>query len=967
MIGVTKIANAGVALNYYSERDDYYREGGGAPAAFVGRGAAELGLSGDMTSRKQAQAFADLLANGGGRKGGIAAKHTPGWDVTFSAPKSASVAALVGGDDRLVAAHERAVARALAHIEQHAIVTRQRGTDGKGYEWRHGTGLIAATFRHATSREVDPQLHTHTVIVNATRDPATWELRALDSRELYRAQSEAGAIYTTELAAQCRALGYAVDFRIDANGHPQFELADVPPAIREQFSKRSAAIDTALAAVDKDRATASPAAKQAAAMATRAAKEHVDHATLRGRWQEEARSRDWEPTQRPLTLPPEQDPAKVAAAAVRQAAEHLAERDARFSARALEHEARLFAESRANDDQIRAAIAMLSEKGELQHRDVQERAAGGRRESATGFTTRTGVELEKKMLSTAQNLSDRRVCVCPRNATSWHRQRFAQDAIANQERISGRAFTIEQRAATTAILTDHTQLHILHGHAGTAKTSSVLACVRNSAEIQGFHVRALAPTNDAAQKLGDSIHSRHATVASHLAHEPRREVGPTGEYKREMWIVDEAGMLSAKDMKALLQKAEQTGATVVLAGDTKQLGSVEAGAALEQLRDTFGSVDLTDIKRQKNEQLREAVYDALRGDAKAALSKVPTVEIKDRDGRVAEITRLYMERSPEQRKETLVLAPGKDDRAQINEAIREARRDRGELGRETTVDTLQKSDLTRAERKQAGRYQPGMVIEASRSFSLGPMKGERGEVVGVEKGKVAVAYASGQVWRFDPRKTTAIEVYEGRRDLRVAEGDKLVAKGAIEANEANGNKPTTIKNGTQLDVVKVRDDAIIVRNRDGMEYAIGRNAQLDYAYAQTVHQAQGQDYAHILVHAESKRENLQTLATLYVMISRARESGVIVSDDIKKLVETLERNVGANAVALLRDGEQVTTAPYQLGHLAQYQADQQAHATPPAMPSTPALEQAPPEPQPQHEPTPAPTPDRDRDDGPSWS
>ncbi|EQD38417.1 TrwC protein, partial [mine drainage metagenome] len=232
--------------------------------------------------------------------------------------------------------------------------------------------------------------------------------------------------------------------------------------------------------------------------------------------------------------------------------------------------------------------------------------------------------------------------------------------------------------------------------------------------------------------------------------------------------------------------------------------------------------------------------------------------------------RLYMSRSAEQRASTIVLAPGKDDRQQINEAIRAARQDRGELGRETEICTLIKSDMTRAERRDAARYQPGVIVEAGRRFMLGPQKGERCEVVGVAKGKVIARMSDGREWKFDPRKTSNFQVYDEARTLRVAEGDRLIARGAIEAEGADG-KPVRITNGTALDVVRVTDGGVVVRDNHQQEFEIGRTAQVDYGYALTTHQAQGQEYAHAIAHAESSRENLTSLASLYVTLSRAKD------------------------------------------------------------------------------------------------
>ena len=917
MITVSKIKNAGAALQYYSERDDYYREGGGAPAAFYGRGAEKLGLSGAMETRRDAQHFADVLS---GKATGKEARHTPGWDVTFSAPKSVSVAALVYGDRRLIDAHDRAVRAALAHIEKHAIVTRQRGVDGSGYEWRDGD-MVAAVFRHSTSREQDCQLHSHCAIANTTRDPQTGVWRAIDSRELYRIQREASAIHASEFAADARALGYEVSWKINAEGHIEWGIEGIPSELVELHSKRSAQVEAALEARGLDRATASSDAKQAAALTTRADKEILDHGVLAGRWRDEARALGYDPDREPpagawLDPAAQRDAAE---AAVKQATAHLSERDARFSFRSLEHEARLFSQGRADGDQIRTAIAELTRRGELEQRAVQVRAAGGRREPGAGFTTRAGISTERKMLQSAQRLADRRAFLGPTDATRGHRDRVADAVIRHQEAFAGRAFSPEQRAATTAILTSGRSLHVLHGHAGTAKTSSVLAAVRNAATAEDYKVRALAPTNSAAEKLGGSLLLKGQTVSSWISgdHSAPR---PGAQPQRELWVVDEAGMISARDMQRLLEKADRERATVILAGDTAQLGSVEAGQAFEQIRDAHGSADLTDIKRQRNELLRSAVYDALRGDAKAALAKVPVTELKTREARVAEITRLYMARPADERLETVVLAPGKDDRLQINAAIREARQARGELGRETTITSLVKSDMTRAQQRDAARYQPGMVVEAGRRFLHGPQKGERCEVTGVEKGKVVARMSDGREWRFDPRKTSSFQVYDEARTLKAAEGDRLITRGAIEAESADG-KAVRIQNGSALEVARVADGAVIVRDDNKQEFAIGRVAQVDYGYAQTVHQAQGQDYAHVIAHAESSRENLSSIASMYVTLSRAKDGATVVTDSRDKLAAALEANAGRKATAREMAHE---PAPYPLGQLAEHQREIEA-------------------------------------------
>ena len=165
---VSALSSAGQAASYY-EADDYYAEGSMAPSEWFGEAAEKLGLSGEVDREKFAELLEGRIAGqqlGTTRDGKV--EHRPGWDITLSAPKSVSIMAEVAGDKRLIKAHGAAVKVALAHIEKHMAATRVR----QGGEVRREAtdNLAIATFRHATSRAQDPQLHTHSVIINATQD-----------------------------------------------------------------------------------------------------------------------------------------------------------------------------------------------------------------------------------------------------------------------------------------------------------------------------------------------------------------------------------------------------------------------------------------------------------------------------------------------------------------------------------------------------------------------------------------------------------------------------------------------------------------------------------------------------------------------------------------------------------------------------------------------------------------------------
>ncbi|GBR29635.1 hypothetical protein AA11826_0503 [Komagataeibacter oboediens DSM 11826] len=233
---LSALTNAAQAASYY-EADDYYAEGGLAPSEWQGKGAEALKLQGaaehDQFSRLLEGRVADQQL-GATRDGEIA--HRPGWDLTFSAPKSVSILAEVAGDRRLVEAHERAVRTTLGLAETHFAATRIR-EDGEVR--RETTGnLVIATFRHGTSRALDPQLHSHNIILNMTQDDSG-QWRSLEPRAFYQLQKQLGAIYRQELAGEVQRLGYA----IDRGKESSFEIAGLDAATLEAFSQRSQAID----------------------------------------------------------------------------------------------------------------------------------------------------------------------------------------------------------------------------------------------------------------------------------------------------------------------------------------------------------------------------------------------------------------------------------------------------------------------------------------------------------------------------------------------------------------------------------------------------------------------------------------------------------------------------------------------------------------------------------------------------
>jgi conjugative relaxase-like TrwC/TraI family protein len=190
MLSISNVQNTKAAAEYYEIKDDYYTASGAKAAGkWSCNGAATLGLQGSV----QHEQFIDLL-NGrlpDGRAIHRAADgHRAGVDLTFSAPKSVSLMALLVGDERVAEAHAKAVDKAMKIAEERAGF--RATSDGVTTHQRSGN-LVVAQFSHELSRACDPQLHTHCVVLNMTRRP-DGEWRALDNEPLYRAKMLLGAI-----------------------------------------------------------------------------------------------------------------------------------------------------------------------------------------------------------------------------------------------------------------------------------------------------------------------------------------------------------------------------------------------------------------------------------------------------------------------------------------------------------------------------------------------------------------------------------------------------------------------------------------------------------------------------------------------------------------------------------------------------------------------------------------------------
>jgi conjugative relaxase-like TrwC/TraI family protein len=462
----------------------------------------------------------------------------------------------------------------------------------------------------------------------------------------------------------------------------------------------------------------------------------------------------------------------------------------------------------------------------------------------------------------------------------------AAAAIKAQEKKTGHKFNEGQVAATKAILTEKDKITLIQGYAGTAKTSSCLDAAAQQMKERGYRVFAMAPTNSAATTLGESIKADSCTVASHLNKCERAGAEPAG---KQVWIVDEASMLSTVDMQRLLAAGETHNAKIVLVGDVQQLGSVAAGAAFRQLQEQsdLKTYKLDEIVRQSNDELKDAIYDSIKGDIKGSLDKMDVQEIEKREDRVAAIASDYAKLTPDERSKTIVITPGRDDRALVNEAIREELKKDGTLtGEAKTITTLQDKGMTDVEKKLAVSYSAGDIILDKTGYA---------KVVEIDRdhNKIIVEREDGPRQTLDPAKTKGLSSFtESVREIRV--GDKLQSTG--------NDKKRGITKGDALTVQKIEGNQITCKTDSGKTVAIDASKtadrHVDHGYSTTTYPSQGKTCDRVFIHAESHRANLQTQQNHYVAASRAKVEARVYTNNAAKLAAQLEKNTGQKETAI---------------------------------------------------------------------
>ncbi|MFT3792405.1 MAG: MobF family relaxase [Rudaea sp.] len=511
-----------------------------------------------------------------------------------------------------------------------------------------------------------------------------------------------------------------------------------------------------------------------------------------------------------------------------------------------------------------------------------------------------GYDIESRKESILRIEADGRGALSP-IASPLEAAKAVAAASAQAERAC-HSWNADQRSATAQLLTSRNRITAVQGYAGTAKTTTVLATFAREAEARGVSIVALAPTASAAMVLGEALDARSDTVARHLLSPERPD--PT---RPAAWIVDEASLLSARDTARLFDLADKYDARIILVGDVKQLGSVEAGAAFAQLQGAgMETAKLAEIVRQTNAATKDAVLASIEGDARKALAALDRgggqiIENADRAQRFAAIAERYAGMGKEARARTLVIEPSREGRDALTADIRAALTQSGALtGPAVTVESLANKGLTRAEARDPMSYDRGDVVRFTRDYAdKGVTRGEAYRVEAIDPAKSAIALKSEDGrevdWRLRQWGAGHAQAFAPQpMDLKTGDAIRFT-RNDREAGRINGGRGEVIAvdQQTRTATIQTARGTTETLNLDS-----ARDRHIAHAYVDTAFAAQGRTADHVMVHADSGATNLVDQKSFYVGISRAKESATIFTNDRGRLVSAINERAGQIQTAI---------------------------------------------------------------------
>lgn len=888
---IGKILSAVHGVSYY-EHDGHHARNDPAhreASAWAGRGATALGLAGPVDQDAFREVLEGRVPHGRrlgrrDRHGNIL--HRPGRDVTLSAPKSVSLLALVGGDARIVAAHDHAVRQSLDWIEAHAVETRLQDPATGEMVRAGGQGMVAATFRHDTSRNLDPQLHTHCVIANMALGPdGKWRTMVNDG--LYSSKTAIGAIYRASLARGLRRLGYRLT-RTHADG--RFEIAGVSREVVRAFSTRRAQIEAALADRGPEGLGTRPGLAGLAAMVTRSGKrDRTTREEARRAWAQRAGELGFAPgglIEEAAGRGPERLPlsATDAQASVLRAARCLGRLDVVFA-----HSALLVT---ALGDDLGAVTV-----GEAQAA-VETLRGTGRLHPAEGFRHRPHWTLDADIAAASESIASMR--------SGLGAAPPILRPAATGARLRGSGLFAKRREALALVLSSSDRVIGLTGFHGPAMPA-MLDSLRSALDGTRCRLESLALSDTRARALlaesaieSESIPCficRHAALATGRADaRDLREL--RASFGCVVLVVFGASLLPRTQMRDLLRTANALRvARLVLLGNGDWTGSPEPGRPFAQLlRAGMSAMAMDEVDRRREGRCLEAARNRLAGVVRKAFDKVgDRVSEVGAESVATAVAHLWLALPRAERDATQVIAQSPALRREINQAIRDGLVADGAVhGPALQCRRLVPLDPGRSALADHSSYSPGDTVVFLRPYRrLGVRRGEERTVAEVhsENSVVRLTDRQGRTWDWKPDSVAAraggVELFRGE-PLELRAGDRV--------RWTRDEPASGLRAGYPAFVVAIGGGRIRLRLEDGTALALAASdpclRHLDRAWASPADALPSRATRNILAAVETADSSRATQACLYAALGRVPGAAQLVIDDAARLAEHLAGTTG---------------------------------------------------------------------------
>lgn len=914
MLGISGIGSAGAASAYFA-KDNYYSRGEAENASkWTGKLAETLGLQGAVKA-SDLQNILEGRVNKDTRVGAEIKgewKHNPGRDFTFSMPKSASILALVGKDDRIVQAYKDAVKEGMAHVERHLIVTRIKDETGQRRDVKTGN-MVGAIYVHDTSRRLDPNGHIHFLVANMTQRE-DGKYTSVNMFPIYKERYALNQIVHERFRNSMHQLGYKT-YDLDKGGH--FDIEGVPRELIDKYSTGRNQINEEL----KDIENPQWGQRQIANLNTRGDKIVLSRDDLNAKWDAQAEEMGFDPkafvaqTQR---QPRESNPSlfqrviedlktryadfknpptgetirsldDVTAYTVRA----LADKDTTFTRTTLIAETSSIMRGAQTTENIEASIERLEKTGELLIYEP-DKSAGNL------YTTQGAVESERYILNQIE--------------TGKHAEPITAGADRIDQLLSQHSLTDGQAASIKHILTHTDRIRGVQGYAGVGKTymlgmmKSVSDQVAREGNIQAPKFLGLAPTTQAADALKETgldtvmtsqmFQSRYGNYGNGYS-APKDLIE---QWKGTHIILDESSMKSNGQMERLVRTANELKmGHFIPMGDTEQIQSLKAGTPFRMMQKyEMATAHMDEILRQTNPVIKQAVIETTKKDFGKAMQTLTDYTSNHRDP-VTAAARYFMDMK-RQGTNAIVITPENRHVTAVNKQIRSMMIDEGFIDKQqSTFPTFQSVHLSDIEKQEAKNYPKGAHLffhktVANQRFQAGSAYKIMGHDLKTDT--LTLLGLKGMTdWKVDRNmKKFPYDVVE-KSQLDIAKGDHIKFKIPDKDLELKRNETATVS--------KLSSRMIEITTEGGRKISVPNDSPaakgITHNYAGTAYANQGATHDNVLLvmmgnAVSTTRENF------YVGISRAKEFLHIFTDDADRLSDKLGRDTGEERIAKEYDG-----------------------------------------------------------------